>query len=221
MTTYQRNTRNSSLTLLAALLLAPLSALQADEFDVADIAPSAYQYRADRKAEENAPESWLAVMRFAGQPLDKPVDTNSPAVKRVLCALLWEEIRPIRQVELTWPADEQRIPAEEAVEITTLDNQGTASSWWNNLKAEKKLVTPASADGGSKLVFNLSHNTCGLVISVGGDKRAADYAVPAVRVLVADSWKKMDIEIEWGYDAASAQRTSAAASRPTTELSAD
>ena len=92
-------------------------------------------------------------MRFAGQPLDKPADTNSPAVKRVLCALLWEEIRPIRQVELTWPADEKRRPAAEAVEITTLDNQGTASSWWNNLKAEKKLVTPASADGGSKLVY--------------------------------------------------------------------
>ena len=153
MNTSQRNTINSTLTLLAALLLAPLSVLHAAEFDVADIAPSAYQYRADRKAEENAPESWLAVMRFAGQPLNKPADTNSPAVKRVLCALLWEEIRPIRQVELTWPADEKRIPATEAVEITTLDNQGTASSWWNNLKAEKKLVTPTSADGGSKLVY--------------------------------------------------------------------
>ncbi len=188
------------------LLLAPPAALHAAEFCVADIAPSAYQYRADRKAEENAPESWLAVMRFAGQPLNKPADTNSPAVQRVLCALLWEEIRPIRQVELTWPADEKRRPATEAVQITTLDNQGTASSWWNNLQAEKKPVTPASADGGSKLVFNLSHNTCGLVISVGGDKLAADYAVPAVRVLVADRWKKMDIEIEWGYDAASAQK---------------
>ena len=86
MTTYQRNTRYSFLALLAALLLAPLSVLQANEFDVADIAPiTAYQYRSDRKAEENVPESWLAVMRFAGQPLDKPVDTNSPAVKRVLC----------------------------------------------------------------------------------------------------------------------------------------
>ena len=40
----------------------------------ADIASSAYQYRADRKAEENAPESWLALMRYANQPLNKPVD---------------------------------------------------------------------------------------------------------------------------------------------------
>ncbi|MHB8861187.1 MAG: hypothetical protein ACYC6N_02200 [Pirellulaceae bacterium] len=187
-----------------ALLLGHAAA--AAEFDVVDIAPSAYQYRADRSAEENAPESWLALMRFAGQPLEKPADTNSPVVKRVLCAVLWEEIRPIRQVELTWPGDEKRRPAAESLEITTLDNQGTASSWWNNLKAQKKLVTPVSTDGGSKLVYDLSHNTCGLVISVDGDKLAADYAVPAVRVLVADRWKKMDIEIEWGYDAASAQK---------------
>ena len=55
MNTFQRNTSHSTLTLLAALLLAPLSVLHAAEFDVADIAPSAYQYRADRKAEENAP----------------------------------------------------------------------------------------------------------------------------------------------------------------------
>lgn len=208
MNTSPRNSIHSTLTLLAALLFAPLSVVHAAEMDVADIAPSAYQFRADRTADENSPESWLAVMRFAGQPLDQPADPNSPTVKRVLCALLWEEIRPIRQVELIWPADERRIPATESLEITTLDNQGTASSWWNNLKPERKLVTPESVDGGGKTVYSLSllQNTCGLVISVSGDKLAADYAVPAVRVLVADRWKNMDIEIEWGYDTASAQK---------------
>lgn len=203
----RRTTPKPSLTLFtAALLLAPLAGLHGAEFSVADIAPSAYRYRADRRAEENAPESWLAVMRYAGQPLNQPADPNSPAVKRVLCALLWEEIRPIRQVELTWAGDPMRRPAPEVLEITTLDNQGSASSWWNNLKAEKKPVEPALADGGSTLVYNLSHPTCGLVVSVGGDRLATDYAVPAVRVLVADTWKKMDLEIEWGYEAASAQK---------------
>ena len=56
----------------------------------ADIAPSAYLYRADRKPAENAPESWLALMRYAHQPLNQPADVNAPAIKRVLCALLWE-----------------------------------------------------------------------------------------------------------------------------------
>ncbi len=77
----------------------------------ADIAASAYQYRADRKADENPPESWLAIMRYAGQPLNKPVDTSAPAVKQVLCALLWEEIRPVQRVELTWGPDAPRRPA--------------------------------------------------------------------------------------------------------------
>ena len=59
------------------LVLQPASAWRATAADIgaqamgklvgqpADIASSAYQYRADRKPEENPPESWLAVMRFA------------------------------------------------------------------------------------------------------------------------------------------------------------
>ena len=110
----------------------------------ADIASSAYLYRADRKPEENAPESWLALMRYANMPLNKPVDVNAPAIKQVLCALLWEEIRPIRQVELSWVADAKNRPAPEELTVTTLDNRGTASSWWNNLQAARKAVQSAA-----------------------------------------------------------------------------
>src|SRR5512137_291262 len=66
----------------------------------ADIASSAYQYRADRKPEENAPESWLALMRYAGTPLNKPADLNAPPITQALRAFLWEEIRPVRKLEL-------------------------------------------------------------------------------------------------------------------------
>jgi len=34
-------------------------------------------------------------MRYAPQPLNQPADVNAPAIKRALCELLWEEIRPI------------------------------------------------------------------------------------------------------------------------------
>ena len=85
----------------------------------ADIASSAYQYRADRKADENSPESWLALMRYANQPLNKPVDLNAPAIKQALCGLLWEEIRPVKTLELTWPADAKRRPAPEDLAVTT------------------------------------------------------------------------------------------------------
>ncbi len=92
--------------------------------------------------------------------------------------------------------------AEEVV-ITTLDNRGTASSWWNNLAAAKRAIKPTvSTDDktGTTYVYNLDTPTCGVVISVSGGKTAADCDVPAVRCLVADTWKKMDLEIEWGFD---------------------
>jgi len=166
----------------------------------ADIALSAYQFRADRKPEENSPESWLALMHHAGMPLNKPVDVNAPPIKRVLCALLWEEIRPIRRVELIWAADAKNLPPVKELTFTTLDNQGTASSWWNNLKAVQKNVTPTVSGDGKIYAYELPADTCGLVIGVSGDKAATEYAVPTVRVLVADTWKTMDFEIEWGYE---------------------
>jgi hypothetical protein len=170
----------------------------------ADIASSAYQYRDDRKADENAPESWFALMRYANQPLNKPVDRNAPAIKQALCGLLWEEIRPVETLELTWAADAKRRPTPEDLTITTLDNQGSASSWWNNLIAVKQAVKPTVSDDGATYVYNLRKDTCGIVLSIGGGKVAADFDVPTVRVLTADAWKKMDVEIEWGFDPATA-----------------
>ncbi len=97
-------------------------------------------------------------------------------------------------------------PRSENVVITTLDNRGTASSWWNNLDAAKKSIKPTVSADGKTYVYDLETPTCGLVISVGGAKTAADYDVPTVRALVADTWKKMDLEIEWAFDPATAAK---------------
>ena len=168
----------------------------------ADIAPSAYQYRADRKAGENAPESWLALMHYSHQSLNQPVDVDAPAIKQVLCGLLWEEIRPIQQIELSWSGDPQRRPAPGEVALTTLDNKGSASSWWNNLEAVPKTATAMVSKDGRSYLYDLPVETCGLVVSVAAARSASDYDVPAVRVLVADLWKTMELEIEWGFDPA-------------------
>src|SRR5436309_1604566 len=71
----------------------------------ADIASSAYLYRADRAPQNNPPEAWILLMQHAGQPFDQPVDVEAPCVKQALCGLFWEEIRPLRRLELTWPAN--------------------------------------------------------------------------------------------------------------------
>ena len=172
----------------------------------ADIASSAYQFRADRKAEQNAPESWFALMRYAGQPLNKPADLNDPAIKQALCGLLWEEIRPVKTLQLTWAADAKRRPAPEELAITTLNNQGSASSWWNNTIAEKQTIKPTVSADGTTYAYDMGMDTCGIVFSIVGDKPASEYDVPTVRALTADTWKKMDIEIEWAYEPATAEK---------------
>ncbi|MCX6872309.1 MAG: hypothetical protein NTW21_00645 [Verrucomicrobia bacterium] len=171
-----------------------------------DIASSAYQYRADREAGENPPESWLALMHFAKQPLSKPADVNAPAIRQVLCGLLWEEIRPVKKLELSWAADVRHRPAPGDLAITTLDNQGSASSWWNNLLAAQKPVKPLVSGDGNTYLYDLPVATCGIVLSVSGVKTAADYDVPQVRVLVEAVWKKMEVEIEWGFDKTNAEK---------------
>ena len=179
-------------------------ATQADSRDSvgqpADIAPSAYRYRADRKPAENDPESWLAVVRYARQPLNQPVDISAPAVKQVLCAFLWEEIRPIQRIELTWTTKDQPRPSPAEISISTLAAQDTASSWWNNLEPALNAVKPSLSADGNTWVYDLQTESCGLVLSVATGKVASDGAVPSVRVLAAETWQQMDFEIEWGYD---------------------
>jgi hypothetical protein len=196
-----------SLALLASLVAgAPASAgpVPARQLDAlvgrpADIAASAYTFRADRKPEENAPESWLALMRFAGLPLNRPLDIHDPSLRPVLCGLLWEEVRPLQRLELSWPAASKRRPAPEDVRITTLDSQSSSSSWWNNLKAVAKPVTASVSSDGMTYVYALGAQTCGVVVSLANNKDASDFDVPEVRALVAECWKKMELEIEWGF----------------------
>lgn len=169
-----------------------------------DIAPSAYRYQANRKADANPPESWLALMHYAHQPLNKPADLDAPAIRHALSALLWEEIRPVQTLELTWPAGTKRRPAPGALTVSALMNQGASSSWWNNLNSVALDARPVVSSDGRTYTYAIGLNTCGLVI--GSDKDASQYDVPQVRVLVPDTWKKMDVEIEWGFDKSTAAK---------------
>jgi len=177
----------------------------------ADIAPSAYLYRADRKADENPPESWVLLMQYAGLPYDKPVDTSAPAVRKAVCGLLWEEVRPVRRVELSWPADAKgqtgsrlRLPSPDEVVLNYFDaTDNRAHTWWNPRTIREAGKPEVTADGRT-YVYAVPVDTWGVVAAVRGEKDASAFAVPAVRALVPDVWKKMDVEIEWAFDDATA-----------------
>ncbi|MDR3690309.1 MAG: hypothetical protein P4L46_13085 [Fimbriimonas sp.] len=172
-----------------------------------DIAPSAYQYRSDRPAERNDPESWLALMRVAGLPLNHAVDRKNPEVRKAMVGLLWEEIRPIQTIELTWPKRAKRVPSPGAIQLCALMNRGSSSSWWNNLVVVRQPVDPVvTTESGTVYRYAIGQETCGLVVSVTGAHSASDYDVPVVRAIVPDRWKKMDVELEWGFDPGNADK---------------
>ncbi len=169
-----------------------------------DISRSAYEYRADRPASANPPESWLALMHFAHLPLNRRVDVNDRKIKQVLCGFLWEEIRPVQSLQLIWSAKSKRIPPPAMLRVTALVNRGASSSWWNNLDAVPEAAMPSLSEDGRTYRYELGLNTCGLLVSLDGDSKASEYDVPQVRVLTPQTWQQMDLEVEWGFDAKTA-----------------
>ncbi|MBL7038639.1 MAG: hypothetical protein ISR77_08405, partial [Pirellulaceae bacterium] len=170
----------------------------------ADVASGAYQYRADRGPDQNPPESWILLIQYAGLPYDKPPDMNVPAVKQALCGLLWEEVRPIRRLELTWSGEAANIPPPDQLTLTYFDSSDqNAHTWWNPLMKTEAGPPEVSTDGRT-CVFAIPRDTWGVVVGVRGDKEASAYSVPAIRALVPETWKRLDLEIEWGFDAATA-----------------
>ena len=190
------------LNVMAATLMAESTGANRDRLvgQPADIAPSAYCYRYDRAANQNPPESWILLMQYAGLPYDKPVDVSAPEVKRVLCGLLWEEVRPVRQIELSWPTDAKGQPSPDEVVLTYFDGtDGSAHTWWNP-RTIKEADEPAVSADGHTYVYMVPVDTWGIVVAVRDRQDASAFAVPAVRALVSDVWKKVDMQIEWGFD---------------------
>ena len=171
----------------------------------ADIAPSTYAYRADRTPEQNPPESWILLMQFANLPKNQPVAVSNPALGQVLCGLLWEEVRPVRKVELSWTADQTSRPAPEDLVLAYFDaTDATAHTWWNP-RSIKKADKPAVSPDGRTFTYAIPVDTWGVVVSVRGPEKASHFACPSLRAIVPDVWKRLGIEIEWGFDLATAK----------------
>jgi len=170
----------------------------------ADIAPSAYLYRADRPAEQNPPEAWILLMQHANLPFDQPVNTTAPAVKQALCGLLWEEVRPLRRLVLSWPREAKNQPAPDQLVVSCFNGQDdTAHTWWNP-RSFKEAASPEVSADGLTYTYAIPVDTWGVVAAVRDANAASAFAVPALQAFVADQWKQMDVEVEWGYETARA-----------------
>jgi hypothetical protein len=119
----------------------------------ADIAPSAYFFRADGKPDDNPPETAFL--------FDEAL---KHARAGVICGLLWEEPRPVERIELTWPKDAQAVPPPADVMVRWLPH-GNSSSWWSRrggaaMISEKPEV---SADGRTYIYMGRAATSCATI----------------------------------------------------------
>jgi hypothetical protein len=155
------------------------------------------------------------------------IKTRLPAPKGALhSALLWETRVPFTRIELRWPADGRPIPPAEAVEVRIYSGH----HWWWGLQADWILASPpvspdrrtwtyaaefaASNPAEGRAALNWNRPEQGVLrtdlISVFVDPKTAPdgkaWSVPAMHVFGPLTWKRMDVEIEWGFQPDAAAR---------------
>ena len=162
----------------------------------ADIASSAYEFRADRKPEENPPETDFLFSALAHKRLG------------VLCGLLWEEPRPVKQVVLHWSGTEKAIPQPDQLVLYWFPEGGSAS-WWCRAGAGAtrcQADQPAVSVDGRFFTYTLdalSNDAAidNLVIAAKDSVNLTNpLPVPSIQVLAAQVWQRLDVFIEWGFE---------------------
>jgi len=144
----------------------------------ADIAASAYLYRADRAVGQNPPEAWILLMQRGDMPFTQPLDLQAPVVKKALCGLLWEDVRRVDHLELCWTPGTARKPSPEELEVTCLDGADEAAHTWWNPRAIREAAQPEVSADGSVYSYKIPVDTWGVIVSVRGTSVAAGFAVP-------------------------------------------
>lgn len=164
----------------------------------ADVSSSAYLYRADRADSANTPESMLLLVQRANLPYDRPIDRAAPAVRSVLCGLLWEEVRQVRLLELHWPGTGP-VPAPGDLEVRCFDaGDAQAHTWWNP-RTERVLAQPKVAPDRRTYTYAVPVDTWGITVSMSGGRSAAGVAAPALHAFGQERWKSVDVELEWDF----------------------
>lgn len=138
-----------------------------------------------------------------------------PPQGRLVTALLWVGGLANYQLELNWPADVQTVPPPEAVEVRSYP-----TAWgWFGWTVDRVLGKPEiSADGrtwiykpepGAKMDWAYSQHVdaatemIAVFLENGPKSNGAKPSVPSVRVTGPNlgNWKRMDVEIEWAFQA--------------------
>lgn len=142
-----------------------------------------------------------------------------PPPKGVLHAgLLWETHVLWNRIELHWPKDKGPVPNPEAVEVRFHSDAAWFGVEWDRVAGKpevsadgltwaysvKDAVVPESMTGKGSVFRTFRCMTAGMVVvyvDPQGAPAGGRYAVPDIRVVGLKDWKRMDLEIEWGFQA--------------------
>ena len=134
---------------------------------------------------------------------------------QLLAGLLWTGRLSDYQVELHWPVGVQKIPSPEAVEVRVYPT----SFGWFGWTVDKVLTNPEISEDrrtwiykspvGAKMdsAYNVRIDAATEMVAVFCEKKTTrngvQPAVPSIRVVspTIGVWKRMDLEIEWGFQA--------------------
>ncbi|MCL5096284.1 MAG: hypothetical protein M1608_01855 [Candidatus Omnitrophica bacterium] len=212
------------------------TALDRLEGQPVDIAPWAYEWRADRAVQEK-PEAYFIPHRL--ERIDKVYRTAfhempekdlkslyyqmpdllrplPPVPKgRLQAGLLWSGGLSEYQVELQWPANAQKIPSPEDVEVRVYPT----SYGWFGWTVDKILSIPTvSSDGHTwtyksgpvsqmDWAFSFRVDAATEMVAVFYEDAESpgnvERVVPSIRVTspTIGVWKRMNVELEWGFQA--------------------
>ena len=197
-----------------------------------DIAPWAYAWRADL-AVQKQPEAYFIprrldridkVYRTAFDALPQPElksiyydmpDLLKPLLPKpkgqLLAGLLWTGGVADYRVELHWPAE---IPSPEAVEVRVYPTSFGWFGWTvdktlsNPIVSEDRRTWTYKSDPTAKMDSAYSARVPAATEMVAVFSEDAKSAIPTIRVVGPSlgAWKRMDVEIEWGFQAGTEQR---------------
>ena len=166
-----------------------------------------------RTAFHSLPQQELKSMYYRMPDLLKPL--LPPPKGRLLAGLLWTGRLADYQVELHWPAGAEEIPSPEAVEVRVYPT----SFGWFGWTVDKILSKPevsgdrrtwtyksgpaAKMDWAFSAQVEAATEMVAVFCEKGTTQGGTKSAVPSIRVVgpSVGVWKRMDVEIEWGFEA--------------------
>lgn len=139
---------------------------------------------------------------------------------RLQAALLWTGGVSKYQVELRWPASVQEIPSPDAVEVRVYPTSFGWFGWTVDTMLDKPDVSvdrrtwtyrshpAAKMDSAYSVRVDAATEMVAVFYEDGKSQAGLSNAVPTIRVIgpSVGEWKRMDLEVEWGFQAGTETR---------------